>query len=248
MKILLLDIETAPHVAYIWNLFDQIVTIERVIKPGYTLCWSAKWYGERGIIFDSIPKSGFKTMIRNIHKLLDEADVVIHFNGSKFDIPVLNKEFVKMGLQPPSPFKQIDLYRVVRARFKFASNKLDFVVKELGLGNKIQHKGMDLWKECMSNDPKAWVQMERYNIRDVTLLQSLYDHIKGWIVNHPNMGVYDPDGSIKCRTCGSHSLVKKGYEYTSVGRYQRYKCKDCGAPNHGRINLLEKEDRANILV
>ena len=44
-------------------------------------------------------------MIKGIHKLLDECDAVIHYNGSKFDIPTLNKEFLLHGLHPPAPYK-----------------------------------------------------------------------------------------------------------------------------------------------
>ncbi|NIV35232.1 MAG: hypothetical protein GWN58_38990, partial [Anaerolineae bacterium] len=49
-------------------------------------------------------------MLEGAWELLDEADAVVHYNGKKFDIPTLNREFVKYGFTPPSPYKQIDLY------------------------------------------------------------------------------------------------------------------------------------------
>jgi len=102
MKLLMLDIETAPHLAAVWGLYDQNVAIDQIIKPGYTLCWSAKWYGKPKIHFDSI-LSGHKDMIRGIHDLMDESDAICHYNGTKFDIPTLNKEFLLLGLKPPAP-------------------------------------------------------------------------------------------------------------------------------------------------
>src|SRR5687768_6894842 len=102
----MLDIETAPHLSATWGLYDQNVAIDQLIEPGYTLCWAAKWYGEKEIMFESV-MTGEKRMVRRMHKLLDEADAVCHYNGKKFDVPTLNKEFLLRGLRPPAPFKEI---------------------------------------------------------------------------------------------------------------------------------------------
>src|ERR1700675_1851794 len=145
MKILLLDIETAPNLAYVWGLWQQNVSIGQIVNSGYVLCWSAKWYGEREVIFDSIPRSGEAKMIRHIHHLLDKADVVVHYNGTSFDIPTLNKEFVQRQMKPPTPYKQMDLINTVRKEFRFPSNKLDYVLKALGLKQKVRHTGFEMW-------------------------------------------------------------------------------------------------------
>lgn len=46
MKILLLDIETAPNLVYVYQYWNQNVTIDKVENPDYMLCWAAKWYGK----------------------------------------------------------------------------------------------------------------------------------------------------------------------------------------------------------
>src|SRR3990167_2443932 len=173
MKILLLDIETAPHRVYAWGLWDQNIGLNQIEEPGYTLCWAAKWLGSRDMMFASV-REGREKMLRQIWGLLDEADVVVHYNGAKFDIPTLNQEFVQIGLNPPGGYRQLDLLVTMRRRFRLASNKLDYVVKQFGIVAKIEHKGMDLWREVMANDPKAWAQMESYNKRDVKLLEAAY--------------------------------------------------------------------------
>ena len=86
-----------------------------------------------------------KTMPKGIHGLLNDADAVVHYNGTKFDIPTLNKEFLLHSFNPPSPYKQIDLLRVVRSNFRFPSNKLDYVAQRLNLGKKHEHEGHELW-------------------------------------------------------------------------------------------------------
>ena len=107
MKILLLDIETAPNTAHVWGLWQQNVSLNQLMESGYVLCWSAKWLGKDWIYFDSIQNKSTKSMLKGIYKLLDEADAVVHYNGKKFDIPTLNGEFLKCGFKPPSPYKQI---------------------------------------------------------------------------------------------------------------------------------------------
>lgn len=225
MKILLLDIETAPHRAAVWGLWNQNVATSQLIEPGYTLCWAAKWYGTSTILFESV-MDGPKRMIRTIHKLLNEADAVVHYNGTKFDIPTLNREFLIYGLKPPSPFAQIDLLRVARKRFKLASNKLDYVAHQLGFGGKEKHKGMELWLECMAKDKAAWDTMERYNTHDVVLLEKVYDRLKPWITSHPSHSAYK--NAPVCTNCGSEKRQSRGYHRTKTHRYRRFQCSDCG--------------------
>jgi len=150
MKILLIDIEVAPNTAHVWGIFDQNISINQLLESSYTLCYAAKWYGNPKIMFDSVQKSGKNKMLANVHALLDQADAVVHYNGSRFDIPILNKEFLLSGMPPPSPAKHIDLLQVARRQFRFVSNKLDYVSQALGLGAKTAHEGHTLWlKYCL---------------------------------------------------------------------------------------------------
>ncbi len=97
-KILLLDIEMAPNVAHVWGIWDQNIGLNQLQESSYVMCYAAKWLGDKKMIFDSVKKSGDKKMLAGIHKLLDEADAVIHYNGKRFDIPSLNKEFLLHGM------------------------------------------------------------------------------------------------------------------------------------------------------
>lgn len=221
----MLDIETAPHMAAVWGLWNQNVATNQIIKTGYTICWAAKWYGEKEVHFDSI-LSGQKKMVRGIHELMDEADAICHYNGTKFDIPTLNKEFLLLKLKPPSPSAQIDLLKVARKRFRLASNKLDFVASQLGIGKKVEHKGFELWLECMTKNRESWKVMEKYNRHDVVLLEQVYERLKPWITSHPNLSVYN--GHPCCPNCGSDHSQARGYQITRSMRYQRFQCAECG--------------------
>jgi hypothetical protein len=227
MKILLIDIETAPNVAHVWGLWQQNVGLPQIIESGYVLCWSAKWLDKEELMFSSTFHDGKTAMLQKIHELLDEADAVIHYNGTKFDIPTLNKEFLLEGLTPPSPIKEIDLLRTARSRFRFPSNKLDYISQALGLGKKVKHIGHELWIKCMANEPDAWEQMKKYNIQDVVLLEKVYGKLRPWIKGHANHGLYKED-SMVCPNCGGNHYQRRGFAFTASCKYQRYQCNDCG--------------------
>lgn len=195
--------------------------------------------------FDSIFQSSKKKMMKGIYKLVDEADVVVHFNGTKFDMPTLNKEFLLLGMSPPSPYKQVDLLQTARRQFRFPSNKLDYLAKELKIGTKTKHAGHELWIQCMAGDKDAWLEMEKYNKNDVVLLENLYNKLLPWIKNHPNVGLYQSE-TLCCPHCGGTHFHKRGYSFTSTCRYSRYRCTDCGTWFRDRKNNLDTERFANV--
>jgi predicted PolB exonuclease-like 3'-5' exonuclease len=196
-------------------------------------------------MFDSIQKSGKQKMLDSVHKLLDEADAIVHYNGSRFDIPILHKEFLLSGMPPPAPSKQIDLLQVARRQFRFVSNKLDYVSQALGLGSKTEHEGHALWVKCMNDDRKAWKVMEEYNKNDVVLLEKVYDKFKAWIKNHPNHNAYSANAC--CPNCGSNKLQKRGTAITTTRHYQRFQCQQCGTWSRAaKAEQLSKESAISI--
>jgi len=219
--------------------------MNQIVEPGYTLCWAAKWQGKKQVLFDSVYESKPVDMTKRVHGLLDEADVVCHYNGSKFDIPTLNNEFLLNNLSPPSQYKELDLLKTARQRFRFPSNKLDYIAQQLGLGAKTKHMGMDMWRDCMDGCPKAWAVMKKYNKQDVKLLEDLYNILLPWIKTHPNWGLYLDNDRPTCRNCGG-TVKKNGLERTTTRTYQRFKCTNCGAPLRGRKTVEKARDNLTV--
>ncbi|MFJ3084398.1 ribonuclease H-like domain-containing protein [Streptomyces halstedii] len=241
MKLLTLDIETSPNLAHVWGLWQQNVGLPQLLESGEVISFAAKWRDWRETKFYSSFHHGKEAMIEAAHGLLDEADAVIHFNGARFDIPHLNREFIEAGLTPPSPYEQIDLLKVVKKNFRFPSNKLDYVTKALGLDHKISNSGHQLWVKCMAGDFQAWEEMKAYNMQDVVITEQLYDKLLPWITGHPSVGLHDEIDEHSCPNCGSTELEKRGKAYTSVSVFQRYRCV-CGKWSRGNKRL----DSANI--
>ena len=238
MKILLLDIETSPNTAYVWGIFQENIPLARLKESSGVLCWSAKWYGRNEVMFESIHKTSRKTMLKKVHKLLDEADAVVTFNGNKFDLPVLNKEFLLHGLPPPAPYKSIDLYKTVRSKFRFVSNKLDYLVQQLKIGQKIE-TNFELWVKCMNKDSDAWAKMEEYNTNDVIILEDLYIALLPWIKGHANRSTHS--GDLVCPHCGGTHFQRRGFALTVAGKYPRFQCQGCGTWFRGQKSEASTE-------
>lgn len=251
MKILILDIETAPMIADVWSLWQNNVGLNQVVQDWYILSWAAKWADGKKVFYadqsNAADIEDDSDILRKLWELLDEADIVIAHNGSRFDIPKINARFLKAGLPPPSPYRQIDTLRLAKAKFKFTSNRLAYLAKFLGVEDKEEHHnfpGHLLWVEVRKGNPKAWKEMRKYNTQDVITLEQVYAKLRPWDSKHPNLGV---EGGV-CPHCGSaHSLEKRGFHYTNAGKYQRYVCTGCGAWSRGKTNLLTKEER-KVLV
>lgn len=251
IKVLVLDIETKYLEAAVWGLWNNNVSLSMLLESGMVICWAAKWLNDpaKSTIWY---RHDDKEFLPEIWHLLDEADCVLTYNGRKFDLPTLNREFVKAEYGPPSSYRHIDLLETVKRAFRLPSNKLDFISNDLGIGQKVKHEGFELWKKCNEGDEDAWKRMKKYNIGDVVLLEKLYHKLGPWVQAPPNAALYMGEDKLLdtpvCPRCGGKHLQKRGHYATTTQIYQRYWCKDCGGWSRGRYTQLSKEARSNILT
>ena len=237
--------ETSPNIVYTWGLFNQNVSLDQIAQPSHTLCWASKLAGEKEITYRRRGQPDFLTLLK---EQLEDSDCVMTYNGRRFDLPIVNTEFALAGLSPRAPYKHIDLLETVKKQFRFTSGKMQFVCEALGVGSKVEHEGFPLWVKCLEGDVDAWAKMKEYNIGDIVVLESLYNRLRPWILNHPNEALYTPAGEMQCTTCGSTHLQKRGFHVTGVGRYQRYQCVDCGSWSRSRITDVSKDARGVLLA
>lgn len=229
MKVLTVDIETMPHLGYFWDRWKQDINMIQIREFKRACCFSAKWLDSDEVMYFSEFHDGHETMVREAYRLLDEADVLVTYNGKTFDVPHLETEMILLDNKlVPSPYQHLDLYQIVKRRFKFPSNKLDDVAKSLEIGQKVSHTGFQLWIDCMNGSIEAWSKMREYNKQDVVLTEQLYLILRPWIKTHPNMNVMNEDEVEGCTRCGSINYQKRGTYATTFGTKQQFWCKDCG--------------------
>lgn len=253
-KILLIDIETAPIMAFCWGLWQNDVALNQIHRDWFILSWSAKWLDtpDKDIMYMDSRKSknieDDKALLQGVWKLLDKADVVIGQNSKSFDIKKLNARFIQQGFKPPSSYKQIDTLELAKKHFGFTSNKLEYLSDRLcSKYKKLKHEkfpGFAMWAECLKGNQEAWREMERYNKIDVLALQELYHKLEPW-ANTVNFNLYTEDVVNKC-SCGSENMQKYGFAYTGTSKFQRYQCVKCGKETRGRVNLFLKDKQKSL--
>lgn len=252
-KILILDVETAPNIAYVWRFFKENIGAKQVIENTYMLSFAAKWLGEDKIYYEDLSNQHEVDMLKVLHKLLDEADIVVAHNGDGFDLPHIQGRFLMHGIKPPSPYKQVDTVKVARKEFNFPSNSLEYLSNVLDLAiKKGGHKkfpGFELWLGVLRNDPEAWAEMKEYNIDDIKVLELLYLKMLPYMRFHPNVGVFaDVVDKPVCPKCGGDHIHYRGYAHTNVGKFHRFQCNDCGGWGRTRFNVRNAEEMKHIVV
>lgn len=243
-RILIFDIETAPVLAYVWGLRDQNVAVNQIHRDWYVIAWAAKWLGDpasKVIYRDQRHAKNIeddKAILKDLWKLLNQADIVITQNGKNFDTPKLNARFITHGMRPPSPYKHLDTLQIAKSAARFTSNKLEYLTEKLCKKyKKLKHNkfpGFELWAECLKGNLRAWNEMRRYNKHDVLATEELYTKIRAWAPqNAPR--VYNVGHlTHQCPTCGVIGKLRpKGYTYTRVSRFRKYVCKGCGSWTNG---------------
>lgn len=252
VKLLFLDVETAPNVAYVWRTFKEFVGAKQLIEPTYLMSFSAKWLDHNEVFYEENRYDDEYSLVKSLIRLLDEADFVVAHNAVKFDIPVIQGRAVALGLTPPSPFKVIDTFKVAKKHFKFPINTLEYLAEAFDCEHrKRSHEkfpGFELWLECLRQNDEAWEEMRVYNNEDVYVLEELYLKMRPWIQPHPNVANELEQDVHACPKCGSVHVHKRGFYYTQTMKYQRYHCQECGAWSRGRFTARERGSNKQLLV
>lgn len=228
-RIVLLDIETAPSLGWVWGKWQQNVIDFKT--NWYILSFAWKELGKPGVTIKGLcdypnylkNKEDDRALCQDLWEVLDGADIIIAHNGDDFDFLKSNTRFVTHRMPPPTPYKSVDTLKIARNKFKFDSNKLDELGRYLGLGRKLATTGYKLWLACMAGDLKAWALMKKYNGQDVNLLERVYMVLRPWATNHANVN----QGKQNCPKCSSSRVQRRGWSYTALRKKQRYQCTSC---------------------
>lgn len=260
-KMLVLDIETAPSLSYLWSLWPR-GGVAQVMQEHRThmLSWAAKWLGDpdSAVMVGALGycdkyKPGVESspqMLEPLWELLNEADFVIAHNGDRFDVKRINTEFLMAGMAPPVPYRQIDTLKMIKRAFAFDSNQLAYVMRLLLGYEKSDSGGFETWRDCLSGSMEAWDRLVKYNIGDVLGLEEVYLRVRAWDKSHPSvLTINGRDSGLACPVCGGMHLEPTGQTVgTNVCVYNVMRCLDCGAPARERRTITTERDRSSMLV
>jgi len=238
MKKLLWDIETSKMLVRSFSLYPESISHEDIVEDWHIISAAYKWAGDDKVhVLTKTGRNNDYQLVKKMRKVLEEADLLIHHNGDRFDYPKLLSRMIEHDLPPLPKIRTYDTLKAAR-KAAFTSRRLDYLLTKL-----LDHGKMDnpkgLWNLATDGDKEAIAHMVEYNKVDVVLLEELYDILQPYnLIAHPNENLFSPDGSTdNCSHCGSSNLQKRGVQRTRLGIYQRYQCKDCGGWSQGKTNL-----------
>lgn len=233
-KILYWDIENTHSIVATFPMWKANISYEAVLQEWYIICASWKWEGEKRIHSVSVldnPRRFKKDVtddyhvVKELHRVLSEADAVIAHNGDAFDMKKFNARAIFHGLPPLPSIVQIDTLKMAKSKFKFNFNKLDSLAHYLRVGSKLK-TDLKLWLDCLHGKRRAIQDMVKYNKMDVEVLEKVYKKLAPYCPSKLNHNHFTQERV--CPTCGSTKLTVNRYRLTRVGKMVQLQCKDCG--------------------
>jgi len=254
-RVLFLDVETTADLVATFSRKQVNISQSNIVQEGNQLISCAlKWLDDDIVDvyasnFDNfqIDEATEKQLLLEIIKQVQQADVVVAHNAS-FDMGTIQTRMLHHGLGKLPTVKIVDTLQIARKYLKLRSNKLDSITKYFGLSNKMETEGISLWINVQRGCAKALETMLSYNATDVVILEEVYKKFVPLNAGFNQGLLTDHDGHV-CSNCGSHDVQKTGrLVHTSVSSFEEFECTDCGTKLRGRVNILPKEKRKNLLV
>lgn len=228
------DIETTPLEVYSWGLRDQFIQPAQIIEDWNLLSYAAKFLDVEKMYYQDLRNSNVRNdrkLLIGLTELINESDAIITKNGFRFDLKKLKARCVIMKVPSPKPVPHIDTERMAR-QCGFSSHGLEYLSETVNdVHTKAKHgiyPGLELWKECLKGNIKAFRELEQYNKKDVLATEEQYKKLLPHTKSGVNLNILRSGDTFACQ-CGSTHLVKRGFSPTNSGKFQRYLCMGCGA-------------------
>ena len=242
-KVLYFDLENSLMQAYTFNIWNTNIGGNRINKHSHLLSnsWAFDDEEVQGIRLtpEQVKNSDDLLVVVDMIKAIEQADILVSYNGISFDKKVLNTRALHHGLPPIRWGKHYDVMREIKKNFKFPSNSMDNVSKYLGIEGKNTSNHKMLWERCFEwwhyeECEEALKQMLVYGKQDIVVLRNLHKRIMGWDKSGVNVGMITKDINglnnkdnhvLLCSHCGSEDvdkLLSKGY--TTTTSYDVYRC------------------------
>lgn len=227
---LFFDIETSPNIGLFWEAgYKKNIDYSNIIKERAIICICYKWEDEKqvhSLNWDS--KQNDKKMLEQFVKVANESSEMIGHNGDKFDLAWIRTRCLFHKIQMFPKYTTIDTLKVARSKFRFNSNRLNYIADFLGIGQKIKTE-YSLWKNILLHkDKKAMDDMIKYCKKDVELLEKVFKLLNTHIEPKTHYGVIFGEGRGSCPECGSDELFRNKKWTTAGGVVKiQYQCKTC---------------------
>ena len=230
-KRLFFDIESSPNLGLFFEAgYKKNIDTSAIIKERAIICICYKWEEAKEVFsLNWDAKQDDKKMLEKFIQIANDADELVGHNGDRFDLAWIRTRCLFHGISMFPNYVTIDTLKIARSKFKFNSNKLNYIADFLGFGQKIK-TDFNLWKNIvLHKDKKAMEEMIKYCKKDVILLEKVYKELAKHIAPKTHYGVRFGADRGSCPECGSEDLfVCKTRLIASGQKKIQYQCKTCG--------------------
>ncbi len=213
-------------------LFYDIESTGLQADFGTLLAVGYKWAGDKYVYipaitdyptFDADPTDD-KRLVADFIEVMKTADMVVTYNGKRFDQPYLYAKCLEHKIEIPPNIPHVDLYQTVRHNMKISRKSLQNVGYHLSLSAEKTPVEGRIWKRASAGHRPSIKYIVDHCAADVELLEEAYHRLKPLVRQHPRVGLL-----AACRYCGSHNLQRRGrYLAVVAGPKVRIRCSDCG--------------------
>lgn len=230
IKRLFFDIETSYYVVPTFQFWKVNINADHIIRDKKIICICYKWQYEDEVHTLVWDKNQDDTkLIKDFIQVIKHADEIVAHNGDKFDMKELRTRAILTDNLMFPVYRTLDTLKKARQYFRFASNKLDYIGKSLGVGRKLDHEGLKMWMDiCERKDEAQLQKMLEYCQQDVILLEDVYTAISPYIYHNTNFAILKGGQKWHCPECASKNCKLSHTDATAMGVIRRHmKCLDC---------------------
>lgn len=227
LRTLIIDLERVPGVVRAYDAKVNYLPDAMWEEETRTVCWSAKWVGEKSTEFASVWEHGDDYLAERSFELFDQADLVVTYFGKGADVPWLREQWTRRHLGEPSPWTDIDLFSTVRSRYRLRHKNLDYVCRMLDVPTKTAKWDFRKGDAAVAGDTKAQAFVKRYNVGDVNATECAYWALLPHIKPHPHVAPNRYLEGICCPRCASRDVHRTGTYTPGVLVYAAFACSVC---------------------
>ena len=255
LNILYWDLESSLMGTLTFGLWNQNISGNRITKHSHLLSnsWAFNDEPPQGVRLspEDVAEGNDLLVVIDTIRAIEKADLIISYNGKKFDVPLLKTRALLHGLQPIKFPPHLDLMQEAKRNFRFPSNSMQNISLYLGEHGKLATSGRNLWERCYhyqnyDDCNEALAQMLEYGLRDIDATRDLHKRMQGWFKSPVNVGLITKEingvntkdnHELLCPHCSSKDVDKIGSKaYTSVSSFNIYRCGNSGCRGLSRDN------------
>ncbi len=143
-------VKTSPNIGLFWEAgYKKNIDYSNIIQERAIICICYKWEDDKEVYalqWDA--KQNDKRMLEQFIEVANVANEMVGHNGDKFDLAWIRTRCLFHKIEMFPKYTTIDTLKVARQKFRFNSNRLNYIADFLGIGQKIKTE-YSLWKNIL---------------------------------------------------------------------------------------------------